>query len=231
MNKKPVLCIIGARQNSKRLPGKNKKELAGKPLFWHTLRAARQSNIFRLIIFSSDDPEILAALHKNPAPDLLIDNRPKRLAKDKTIFWEVALYVLKKYAELTNPFQDICLLTPCHPFRQARHIKAAFDHYQESQAISLISITPFPSPPGCRILVNDQGWAERNYSTPLRKAEHDAAYYPNGAITFVQKDFFLRHRDVFSPKTFPFELPWPYSLDIDEQNDLDTARQLADCLL
>ena len=41
MKKKQVLALIPARGGSKGIPGKNTKELAGKPLIAYTIEAAR----------------------------------------------------------------------------------------------------------------------------------------------------------------------------------------------
>ena len=65
MKKNKTLAIIPARKNSKRLPGKNIKELGGIPLFMHSVNYARaNSNIIDEIVITTDDPEIMNIAEK-----------------------------------------------------------------------------------------------------------------------------------------------------------------------
>src|SRR5690349_12141498 len=74
------LCTICARGGSKGVPGKNLREVAGKPLMAYTIEAARQSDMFEAIAVSSDSEEILALAHRLGA-DVLV-RRPDELASD-----------------------------------------------------------------------------------------------------------------------------------------------------
>jgi pseudaminic acid cytidylyltransferase len=53
-----MICIIPAREGSKRLPGKNKKQLFGFPMLEHTVRICERSELFDFVVISTDDPEI-----------------------------------------------------------------------------------------------------------------------------------------------------------------------------
>ena len=52
------LAIIPARGGSKRIPGKNIKHFAGKPLIAYSIKAAQQSGLFEQIIVSTDIEEV-----------------------------------------------------------------------------------------------------------------------------------------------------------------------------
>ena len=52
------ICLIPARGNSQRLPGKNVKPLAGKPVIQYSIETARASGLFDEIIVSTDDVSI-----------------------------------------------------------------------------------------------------------------------------------------------------------------------------
>jgi CMP-N-acetylneuraminic acid synthetase len=51
---KKVLAVILARKGSKGIPGKNYRELLGKPLFWWSVDAAAQSKYIDTIVISSN---------------------------------------------------------------------------------------------------------------------------------------------------------------------------------
>ncbi len=52
------IAIIPARGGSKRIPRKNIREFAGKPMIAYAIDAARQSGLFEHVIVSTDDQEI-----------------------------------------------------------------------------------------------------------------------------------------------------------------------------
>lgn len=58
------IAIIPARGGSKRLPGKNVKELAGKPMIAWTIEAALESSVFDHVFVSTDDQKIAEVSRK-----------------------------------------------------------------------------------------------------------------------------------------------------------------------
>ena len=54
------LAVIPARGGSKRIPRKNVKSFAGRPIIGYSIDAARTSGLFDRIVVSTDDPEIAA---------------------------------------------------------------------------------------------------------------------------------------------------------------------------
>lgn len=109
---KKILCIIPARQNSKRLIGKNNKIFFNKPLVFWTLRFASKLDYIAKIIFTSDSKKILdiAKPFKNISRQL----RLKKLAKDNTLMKDVVSYVLEKDG---RKYDGLLILQPTTPFR------------------------------------------------------------------------------------------------------------------
>ncbi len=56
-----VLGLITARGGSKGIPGKNIKELNGKPLIAYSIASAKESKLLSRLVLSSDDEEIIEA--------------------------------------------------------------------------------------------------------------------------------------------------------------------------
>ena len=222
------LCVIGARKGSKRLPGKNRKEILGRPLYRLAVDAALKAGIFSEFIFSTDDNLILQDL--SGFPGVVVAQREHLLAGDKVVMWDVGLHLLEKYHSLADAAGTLCFISPCHPFRGPEIIRNAHNLFHSSKADSLISITEFPAPPELAVSLLD-GQVKRSWQGPVRKGEYQESYYLNGAITFVKKTFFLKNRDVYSDQTVGYEIDWPYSLDIDYPADLELARKLATTFL
>ncbi len=74
------VAIIPARGGSKRIPRKNIKPFAGKPMIAHSIFAARESGIFERVIVSTDDEEIARVSRDHGAEVPFM--RPAELADD-----------------------------------------------------------------------------------------------------------------------------------------------------
>ena len=74
------IAIIPARGGSKRIPGKNIKLFAGKPLIAYSINAAKASGLFDKIIISTDSEEV-AEVAKSYGADVPF-MRPQELSND-----------------------------------------------------------------------------------------------------------------------------------------------------
>ena len=52
-----TIAIITARGNSKRIPGKNKRDFLGKPIICYSIEAALSSGLFGEVMVSTDDAD------------------------------------------------------------------------------------------------------------------------------------------------------------------------------
>ena len=78
---KPI-CIIPARQGSKRIKNKNIKLFAGKPLISYVIGIAKKSKLFSKIIVSTDSEKIANIAKNNGAEVPFLRN--KKLSDDYT---------------------------------------------------------------------------------------------------------------------------------------------------
>ena len=81
MLKKNVIAIIPARNNSKRIPGKNYKKFNGKPIIVKTIKKLKESKIFNKIVVSTDSKKIAKISKKHGAEVPFI--RSKSLSNDR----------------------------------------------------------------------------------------------------------------------------------------------------
>ena len=220
------LCVIGARANSQRLPGKNKRMLSGKPLYAITIEAALASGVFSRVLCSTDDAEIIAGLKDYPVQ---IHPRPDDLARGDVIFTEVLGSILR-HPQYGGNEAAVCVLTPCHPFRGANHIREAYTIFRQRRVASLASLTRYPCPPSLAMTLQD-GLIVNPPEGRIEKGTSGPAYYPDGAIIFVDRQRFLAANRFYMRETAGYVLAWPYGLDIDEAEDLALAGRLAKCLL
>ena len=74
------VAIIPARGGSKRIPGKNIRPFAGKPIIGYSIETALESGLFDRVIVSTDDEEIAEISRKFGAEVPFM--RPAELAQD-----------------------------------------------------------------------------------------------------------------------------------------------------
>ena len=121
--KKRVVAIIPARGGSKGLPGKNIKMLAGKPLIYYSIEAARQCELIHRVIVSTEDKEIAKIARKYGAEVPFM--RPLELADDDTPAKDVVRHVVFWLEEEDNyPVDIVVSLQPTDIFRRKYMVDA-----------------------------------------------------------------------------------------------------------
>ncbi|WP_221394525.1 cytidylyltransferase domain-containing protein [Dyadobacter sp. NIV53] len=144
MNNKPrILGIIPARGDSKGIPNKNIRLLAGKPLIQYTIQSALLSDKLSTILVSTDCEKIINFSKQYPqikTPFI----RPKELATDNTPTIDVIQHAVKYYEKIGEVFDYICLLQPTSPFRNDDLIDKTIDKILKVKTDSLTTIRKVP---------------------------------------------------------------------------------------
>ena len=92
INGKGVIAIVPARSGSKGLPGKNIKDLCGKPLLAWTIEKALKSRFIDKVVVSTDSEEIAEISVRFGADVPFL--RPKELASDEATSCSVVEHCL-----------------------------------------------------------------------------------------------------------------------------------------
>jgi pseudaminic acid cytidylyltransferase len=137
------IAIIPARGGSKRIPRKNIKTFAGKPMIAHAITAALESKLFDHVIVSTDDEEIATIALQWGAE--IPFKRPHELADDFTPTVPVIAHAIKACKELGMNFNNACCIYPGVPFIQVDDLKAACDYMKTRDSGYCYPVTEFPS--------------------------------------------------------------------------------------
>ena len=132
------LAIIPARGGYKGVPGKNLRELAGKPLLAWSILRAREAAAIDTVLVSTDDARIAAVAkeHGAEAPFL----RPAELATDQAPTEPVIAHALDWYSANGQLFDTVVLLQPTSPLRLPGTIDAAVRQLRDERADSLLGV-------------------------------------------------------------------------------------------
>ncbi|MQX34992.1 cytidylyltransferase domain-containing protein [Roseospira navarrensis] len=79
----PITAILPLRGTSERVPGKNRRPLAGRPLFHHILATLRRAPEVATLVVNSDDPALLAEAAA-ACPGIVTQLRPAALSAPET---------------------------------------------------------------------------------------------------------------------------------------------------
>ena len=108
------LCIIPARGGSKRIPRKNIKDFKGIPIISYSIKAALASDLFDVVMVSTDDLEIAAIAKSYGASVPFL--RSDKNANDFATTVDVLVEVVKAYENEGTSFDNVCCIYPTAPF-------------------------------------------------------------------------------------------------------------------
>lgn len=139
------VAIIPARGGSKRIPRKNIKPFAGKPMIGYAIEAALGCGLFDHVIVSTDDDEIAEIAGQLGAA--VPFRRPADLADDVTPTVPVIAHAIRACAVRGWVIDHACCIYPGVPFIRAADIAAAFDLLLSGDDGGYsFPVTGFPSP-------------------------------------------------------------------------------------
>lgn len=217
------VAIIPARAGSKRLPGKNIKLLAGKPLIVWTIEAAITSNLFDVILVTTDSEEIanIARAAGASVPFL----RPSELSTDTSSTNEVISHAVDWIEQNVGTVSCVTLLQPTSPLRTADDIAQAMNMYDTKQASAIVSVCQTEHPiQFCNTLPIDLSMAGFiKTQDNKRSQELEPSWRLNGAIYIFDRKYVSNLTNLYEQNTFAYIMKRESSIDIDQELDFILA--------
>lgn len=137
------IAIIPARGGSKRVPRKNIKTFADRPMIAHAITAAINSKLFEYVIVSTDDEEIASVSRSWGATVPFM--RPPELADDYTPTVPVVAHAIEMLKKQSIAFDNVCCIYPSVPFIQTSDLVNAFQLLNSSNQGYCYPVAEFPS--------------------------------------------------------------------------------------
>lgn len=218
-----IIAIIPARGGSKRIPRKNIRQFAGKPMIAHAITAARASGLFGHVIVSTDDEEIAAIALEWGAEIPFV--RPVELADDLTPTVPVVTHAIQAFEESIGGQVDyVCCIYPSVPFIEIGDLKESLALLNRSGADYCFPVAEFASSIRRSMKRDENGYMMSLYpqyelvrTQDLEKAYHDAGQFYWGA-----KQAWLTNPRIHSRAT-GFPIPGWRVVDIDTEDDWKRA--------
>lgn len=211
-----ILVVIPARGGSKGLPGKNIKELCGKPLIGYTIDIARAITTDDNICVSTDDIHIKKVVEKYGLQVPFI--RPAELATDTSTTNDVLLHAVDYYEKVGKTYDIVLLLQPTSPLRKIEEVKEAIDLYQDDIDM-VVSVTKSHAP-AVLCKENTTGYVELVFNKKaIGRQSLPTLYEFNGAIYVINIDSLKTKGLGCFNKRIKYEMPKESSIDIDDIYD------------
>ena len=220
------VAIIPARGGSKRIPRKNIRLFAGKPIIAYSILAAHESGLFDRILVSTDDEEIAAVSRSWGAETPFV--RPPDLSDDYTGTNAVAAHALHWLAAHGEPPSIGCCIYATAPFIEVYDLKRGFDLLIQVNKSFAFSVTTFSSAVQRALRVS-----AKDGVTPLfpewidcRSQDLEEIYRDAGQFYWGRADAFRQDLSLYGAHTVPIVLPRYRVQDIDTPEDWSEAELL-----
>jgi N-acylneuraminate cytidylyltransferase len=213
------LAVIPARGGSKRIPRKNIRPFAGKPIIVWSIEAAVRCGCFDRIAVSTDDEEI-ADIARGAGAEVPF-KRPAELSDDHTGTIAVVRHAVRTLIDPSTRDDLVCCIYPTAPFIVPDDLRLGLQTLERLRTEFALSVTRFGSPIQRAVRIDDHGrlsmfdpGAFNTRSQDLEAAYHDAAQFYWGRATA-----WLEAETLFGPSSGAVVLPTYRVQDIDTPED------------
>lgn len=222
-----VVALIPARGGSKRIPKKNIKPFAGKPIIEYSIAAARACGVFDRVIVSTDSDEIASVARLAGAEVPFF--RPEAISDDFATTADVVEHGIRWLEEKENAsLSHLCCIYPTAPFVRVQDLKHGYELLTERKAPAVVPVSTFEYPIFRALKVNGTGGLEMIWPEHEAARSNDlpAAYHDAGQFYWLDVAAFKKTRRVWMPGTLPLVLPRHLVQDIDTLEDWEWAEKL-----
>lgn len=219
----PNLCIIPARGGSKRIPRKNIREFLGKPIIAYTIETVKKSNLFDVIMVSTEDSEISKVARNYGAEVPFIRSREN--ANDHATTAAVIKEVINNYAQINREFELICCCYPTAPLMTSDRLIEGFKKIQLDNIKSVFPVVAFNYPIFRSLNLDKSGLVAMNWPENLNTRSQDLpqAFHDAGQWYWIKTKEFLSSESILSEAAFGLQLDELEVQDIDNEIDWKIA--------
>jgi CMP-N-acetylneuraminic acid synthetase len=208
-----LAALVPMRHHSQRVPEKNFRALAGKPLFHHILETLMAVPEIESIVVDTDSHPIINGIQRF-FPDVKLIQRPQHLLADDTPMNDILLH------DSTQVKADFYLQTHStnpllKPETISQAIKLLFTNYPKND--SLFSVTRLQT----RLYFQDGKTINHNPSELIQTQDLPPVYEENSCIYIFTRENLERKKHRIGDSPLMFEIDADEAWDIDEELDFE----------
>jgi len=206
-----IAALVPMRHHSQRVPGKNYRPLAGKPLYQHIIQSLLACSEIETVVVDTDSPPVIAGLQES-FPSVQVLERPERLRADTTPMNEILAY------DTSQVEADFYLQThSTNPLLKPESISSAIQTLLSSYPAydSLFSVTRLQTR-----LWDSLGRAiNHNPAILLQTQDLPPVYEENSCLYIFTRHTLMARRNRLGERPMMFEIAAAEAWDIDEELD------------
>lgn len=204
INGKSIIAMIPARGGSRGLPGKNIKELCGKPLIAWSIEAGLDSKYIDEVMVTTDSEEIAQIAREFGASVPFM--RPPVLASDTATSFDAIKHAINFYEkELHRIFDYIVLLEPTSPLREKGDIDGMIDKIisMEEKFDAIVSLGEVHEHPSImkKLMGDEIEPCCKELVMATRRQDNAIAYFPYGVAYIVKTKTLLEEKSFYPSRT------------------------------
>jgi len=208
-----LAALVPMRHHSQRVPGKNYRPLAGKPLFHHIVETLLAVPEIETVMVDTDSEPVMDGVRRL-FPTVKLIQRPEHLRADDVPMNEVLLH------DTAQVEADFYLQThSTNPLLKAetisRGVKTFLAEYPKYD--SLFSVTRWQT----RLYFQDGTAINHNPLELIQTQELPPVYEENSCLYLFTRENLVRKRHRIGDRPFMFEIDKSEAWDIDEELDFE----------
>lgn len=217
-----IVALLPMKANSSRVPGKNFRELNGKPLFRWILDTLLDVDEISKVVINTDARSLLEEKGLQESDRVLIRDRKQELCGD-----EVSMNLVLEDDVLAVPADVYIMTHTTNPLLGVETIRKALEkfkkHYKNGENDSLFTVNKIQT----RFYREDCSPVNHDPDNLIPTQDLEPWYEENSNLYIFTHDSFLQTNARIGKKPLMHEVPKMESVDIDEQDDWNLAEALA----
>jgi CMP-N-acetylneuraminic acid synthetase len=213
-----IIALVPMRHHSQRVPGKNYRNLAGRPLYQHILSSLQVVPEINQVVVDTDSPVIVEGLQKN-YPQVAIIERPEHLRDAKIAMNEILAFDTERFPA------DFYLQThSTNPLLRSQTISQAIQAFLSNYPAydSLFSVTRLQTR-----LWDELGRAiNHNPAILLQTQDLPPVFEENSCIYIFTRQNLIARRNRLGERPLMYPITGNEAWDIDEELDFKIVNSL-----
>lgn len=212
------IALLPMRHSSERVPGKNYRPLAGKPLYQHILESLLACPEITQVVVDTDSPVILEGLEKD-YPQVARLVRSEHLRDGMIPMNDILLHDTAQFPG------DYYLQThSTNPLLRSETISGAIQAFlaQRAEYDSLFSVTRLQT----RLYDEAGNAVNHNPAELLRTQDLPPIYEENSCLYIFTREDLVKRNHRLGARPLMFEIPRQEAVDIDEELDFKVAEYM-----
>jgi CMP-N-acetylneuraminic acid synthetase len=213
-----IVALVPMRHHSQRVPGKNYRPLAGKPLFYHIIETLLTCHLISEVVVDTDSEPVMIGLRQD-FPQVRVIERLENLRADIIPMNEILAY------DTSQVEADFYLQThSTNPLLRSESVQSALQTFLSSYPLydSLFSVTRLQTR-----LWDQLGRAiNHNPAILLQTQDLPPVYEENSCMYLFTRQTLLLRRNRLGERPLMFQIGAVEAWDIDEELDFQVAEFL-----